>query len=238
MFSKKVIDTDNFIEMPSSARLLYYDLNMRADDDGFVSNPKKIIKFVGASDDDFKILCAKRYIIPFETGICVIRHWRIHNFIRHDRYEETEYINEKNSLTVINRKYENVIPNGNQMSYQMATQVRLGKDRIDKDRINKDIPPILEDIKQWNIDNNIGLTDFQIEYAFNHYASKDWMIGKNKMKDWRRAFMNVRTWDISEKKTKMFSQRNAFIENLSSEQQKVLAERDAKIFKINQKAIE
>ena len=140
MFSLKIIDTDLFLDMPVTARLLYYDLSMRADDDGFVASPKKIQRMVGSSDDDLRLLVAKQFIIPFETGICVIKHWRVHNYIRSDRYTETLYTNEKQALILDdNGKYElNVIPNGNQMSYQMDTQVRLGKDRLEigKDRLD------------------------------------------------------------------------------------------------------
>jgi hypothetical protein len=144
MFSLKVIDTDRFIEMPASARLLYFDLSMRADDDGFVNSPKKIIKFTGASTDDFKILCAKQYIILFSTGVCVIRDWRIHNFIRQDRYNETINKAEKKELTLDNTgsyniNGKNVIPNVIPDGAKGVTQVRLGKDR--KGKINKDITP-------------------------------------------------------------------------------------------------
>ena len=138
MFSLKVVDTDNFLAMPISARLLYYDLAMRADDDGFVDSPRKILKIIGCAEDDLKILFAKQYLIPFETGVCVIKHWHIHNLIRSDRYAETEYKNEKSQLIEINNKYElptsgmqNVIPNDN----QMATQDRIGKDRLGRSNI-------------------------------------------------------------------------------------------------------
>jgi len=141
MFSLKVIDTDLFIEMPQSTRLLYYELCMRADDDGFVASPNKIRKITGCSEDDYKILMAKQYIIPFESGVCVIKHWRIHNLIRADRYNETEYRLEKSALIDDNGKYEigtqNVIPIGNQMD----TQVRLGKVSKGKVRLDKDILP-------------------------------------------------------------------------------------------------
>lgn len=140
MFSLKVIDTDNFLAMPISSRLLYYDLSMRADDDGFVESPKKILNMIGCAEDDLKLLCAKQYVIPFETGVCVIKHWNIHNLIRHDRYNETACKSELSTLRKIDGKYEkdsgipnvipNVIPNGN----QMATQVRLGKVSIDKNK--------------------------------------------------------------------------------------------------------
>jgi len=95
MFAKTIIDSDAFIDMPISARLLYYDLGMRADDDGFVNSPKKIMRMVGASDDDIRLLITKKFIIPFESGIVVIKHWKIHNYIRSDRFHETKYKDEK-----------------------------------------------------------------------------------------------------------------------------------------------
>ena len=134
MFSLDIIDTDLFIEMPQSSRLLYYELCMRADDDGFVGSPKKIQKMVGCSDDDFKVLITKKFIIPFDTGIVVIRHWKIHNYIQKDRYKETIYLNEKKQLNQEeNGMYTECIQDG----YEMDTQVRLGKDSIDKDSIDK-----------------------------------------------------------------------------------------------------
>ena len=134
MFSLDIIDTDLFIEMPQTSRLLYYELCMRADDDGFVSSPKKIQKMVGCSDDDFKVLITKKFIIPFDTGIVVIRHWKIHNYIQKDRYKETIYLDEKKHLNQEeNGMYIECIQDG----YSMDTQVRLGKDSIDKDSKDK-----------------------------------------------------------------------------------------------------
>lgn len=98
MFAKAIIDSDAFLDMPITARLLYYDLAMRADDDGFVNAPKKILRMVGCSVDDMKILAAKKFIIPFESGVVVIKHWRIHNYIRKDTYNETTYKDEKKQL--------------------------------------------------------------------------------------------------------------------------------------------
>lgn len=91
MFAKTIIDSDAFIDMPLSTHALYFHLSMRADDDGFINNPKKIQRMIGASDDDLKMLVAKRFIIPFESGIVVIKHWKIHNYIRGDRKKETVY---------------------------------------------------------------------------------------------------------------------------------------------------
>ena len=100
MFAKTIIDSDAFLDMPLSTQALYFHLSMRADDDGFINNPKKIQRMIGASDDDLKLLCAKRFIIPFESGIVVIKHWRIHNYIREDRRKETVYQEEISKLTV------------------------------------------------------------------------------------------------------------------------------------------
>ena len=134
MFAKTIIDSDSFMDMPLSTQALYFHLSMRADDDGFINNPKKIQRMVGCGEDDLKLLIAKRFIIPFESGIVVIKHWKIHNYIRNDRYKPTVYVEEKSMLeTKDNNGYtlknDVGIPNG----YQMETQVRLGKDSIGKD---------------------------------------------------------------------------------------------------------
>jgi hypothetical protein len=138
MFSKQIIDSDAFLEMPLSAQALYFHLSMRADDDGFVDNPRKIQRMVNASGDDLKLLTAKRYILTFDSGVIVIKHWRIHNTLRADRYKETVYLEEKSMLEVKenkaytekNKLIEYGIPNGN----QMEPQYRLDKIRLDKDR--------------------------------------------------------------------------------------------------------
>lgn len=185
MFSLKVIDTDLFLEMPPTSRLLYYELSMRADDDGFVASPRKILKMVGCSEDDFKILMAKQYIIPFESGVCVIRHWRVHNLIRNDRYNETEYKEEKAMLTEQNSKYElctqSVIPNGN----QMEPQVRLGKVRLGKVRLGyygwielteEQHQKLVEEYGQSKIDKQIELLDEYIQSNNNKNKYKDWNL--------------------------------------------------------------
>lgn len=99
MFAKTIIDSDAFLDMPLSTQALYFHLSMRADDDGFINNPKKIQRMIGASDDDLKVLVAKRFIIPFESGIVVIKHWKIHNYIRGDRKRVTVYPEEMALLT-------------------------------------------------------------------------------------------------------------------------------------------
>ena len=135
MFAKTIIDSDAFIDMPTTARLLYYDLAMRADDDGFVNSPKKISRMTGASDDDLRILAMKKFIIPFESGVVVIKHWKIHNYIRKDTYRETKYKDEKATLSL---DENNAYTNRLLLVDDPSTQDRLGKDRLGKERLEEE----------------------------------------------------------------------------------------------------
>ena len=139
MFAKTIIDSDAFLDMPVTARLLYYDLAMRADDDGFVNSPKKIMRMVGASQDDMGILCMRKFIIPFDSGVVVIKHWRIHNYIRKDTYKETNYKDEK-ALLELDENHAYRMNDGLHLVSvdEPSTQDRLGKDRLGKDRLGED----------------------------------------------------------------------------------------------------
>ena len=150
MFAKTIIDSDAFLDMPLSAQALYFHLSMRADDDGFINNPKKIQRMIGASDDDARLLIAKQFIIPFETGVVVIKHWKIHNYIRNDRYKATIYTNEKALLvTEKSGEYSLGIPSVYQTDtvgipdgYQMDTQDRIVKYSVVK---SKDVMPVSDE---------------------------------------------------------------------------------------------
>ena len=135
MFSKTIVDSDDFLDMPVSARLLYYDLGMRADDDGFV-NPKRVMRLIGAADDDLKILLAKKYVLSFENKILVIRDWKVNNFIRPDRYTPTIYKEYLKKLEVIDTK-QYKLPSGipNDIPKVDPVKDRIGKERKDKDII-------------------------------------------------------------------------------------------------------
>lgn len=98
MFTMKICDSDAFLDMPLSTQCLYFHLNMRADDDGFIGNSKRIVRLVGASEDDLKLLIAKRFVLAFEDGVIVIKHWRMHNTLSQNRYHETQYLEEKEML--------------------------------------------------------------------------------------------------------------------------------------------
>ena len=132
MFAKTIVLSDAFLDMPLSTRCLYFTLGMFADDDGFVNNPKSIMRQVGASLDDMNLLIAKKFILSFDSGVIVIKHWRIHNYIQKDRYKETKYLDEKNQITTDEKgSYTQCI----QDVYKMDTQVRLGKERLGQDRV-------------------------------------------------------------------------------------------------------
>lgn len=138
MFAKTIIDSDAFLDMPLSTQALYFHLSMRADDEGFINNPKKIQRMVGSSEDDLKLLTAKRFILAFDSGVIVIKHWKLHNYIRSDRFKPTMYLEEKSQLiTKENKAYSVGMTVGIPKADHLDTQVRLGKDRLGKD--SKDI---------------------------------------------------------------------------------------------------
>ena len=192
MFAKTIIDSDAFLDMPTSAQALYFHMAMRADDDGFLNNPKKVQRMVGASDDDCKLLLAKRFLIAFESGVVVIKHWRIHNYIQKDRYKPTVYQEEKNRLSL---KDNGVYTECIQDVY--TDKYSIDKDSIDKkeegaDKPQRFIPPTVQEVDAYCKERNNGI-DAQSFVDF--YSSKGWMIGKNKMKDWKAS---VRTWEKRE----------------------------------------
>ena len=146
MFSKTIIDSDAFLDMPLSTQALYFHLNMRADDEGFVNNPRKIQRMIGASDDDLKLLVSKNFIIPFDIGVVVIKHWRIHNYIRADRLVPTNYKDERarlcvkeNGVYTFRRALDCQLTGECQSSDgQMSAQDSIGEDSIGESREGED----------------------------------------------------------------------------------------------------
>lgn len=213
MFAKKITESDAFLDMPSSSQMLYFHLSMNADDDGFVNNPKKIQRMCGASDDDFKLLIAKSFVLIFDSGVIVIKHWKMHNYIQSDRYRPTDYVDEKSMLGL--KKNKAYTLDKNQMYTECIQSVSVGKDSIGKVSIGKNsidnikekditlviskkksqrfIPPTIEDVQQYCLERNNGISP---QAFIDFYTSKGWMIGKNKMKDWKAA---IRTWERKEK---------------------------------------
>lgn len=182
MFAKTIIDSDAFLDMPLSTQALYFHLSMRADDDGFINNPKKIQRMIGANDNDLDLLLVKNFIIKFEDGICVIKHWRIHNYIQNDRYKETVYIEDKNMLNVDKNKAYTLKDTGKKLEgntiievleppkdecihdvSNLETQVRLGKDSIElgKDSIDK----IKETWNSLNLSSIISIKNQRLKHT-------------------------------------------------------------------------
>lgn len=142
MFSSKIVDSDAFLDMPQTSQNLYFHLAMRADDDGFVGNPKKIIRMLGASDDDYKILIVKRFVIVFKSGVCVIKHWIIHNALRLDRKKDTQYVDEMKSLKIKeNKAYTEMSVKCPSNVRQMSAQSSIDQISIDKVSVEKNTIP-------------------------------------------------------------------------------------------------
>lgn len=205
----KIVDTDLFLDMPITARLLYYDLNMRADDDGFVGSPKKIQRMIGCSDDDMKLLIAKQFIIPFENGVCVIKHWRVHNYIQKDRYNETLYLDEKSILEESNGTYEIATSQGMdteciQNVSKLETQVRLGKDRLElgKSNIDEPLTPKKETKHKYGEYKHVSLTDTEYsklieefgEPIINQYIEKVDEYVEQFGKKYKNYNLTIRNW--------------------------------------------
>lgn len=157
MISKKITDTDAFLDMPLSTQALYFHFIQNADDDGFVGSPNSIMRKIGASKNDYDLLIVKRFIIVFDTGICVIKHWRIHNYIQNDRYTPTTYVKEKAQLAIgLNKAYTDKKFDCIENVYIADTQDSIGKDSIDKVRIEKgkeDKNNIIDNIEQQALEN-------------------------------------------------------------------------------------
>lgn len=192
MFAKTIIDSDAFLDMPLSAQALYFHLSMRADDEGFVNNPRKIQRVIGASDDDCRLLIAKRFILTFESGVIVIKHWRIHNYIAKDRFKETVYQEEKAMLELSeNNAYTEKSTECIQDVYRTETQDRIEKESKVKDRIET---PTLAEIKSFIKDNDLIV---DAERFYNHYSQNGWKVGSKKIDDWKAVLMK---WDSEDRK--------------------------------------
>lgn len=187
MFTMKIVDSDAFLDMPLSTQCLYFHLNMRADDDGFVGNPKRIQRTIGAADDDLKLLIAKRFVLVFENGVIVIKHWRMHNTLQSDRYASTVYTEEKNKLAMK--------PNKSYTFKEDEDPPVLQIEQAEKPAGKKFVPPTEAEVREYCEQRNNGV---DASAFVNFYESKGWMIGKNKMKDWKAA---VRTWERNRKNT-------------------------------------
>lgn len=217
MFAKTIVLSDAFLDMPMSARCFYFTLGMFADDDGFVNNPKAIMRQCGASIDDMNVLIAKKFVILFEDGVIVIKHWRINNYLRNDRYVQTKYTDDKALLTLDeNGAYTMEIGVGipsvgipkdgipsigkDRIVEDRLEEVRVGKEKKENEDTNvssqkkKFTPPTVEEVDDFCYENNLGIDASEF---VDFYTANGWMVGKNHMKDWKAT---ARNWDRKRKK--------------------------------------
>ena len=223
MFTQKIIDSDPFLDMPLSTQALYFHLNMRADDDGFINNPKRIQRTIGASDDDLKLLIAKRFVICFESGVIVIKHWRMHNTLRKDRYNPTTYQEELALLEVKGNKSYTEKDDVNQMATiwqpngnQMEPQYSIDKNRIveiseDKDSISdsdeSEAPAPKKTVKhKYGEYNNVLLTDDELEKLKTEYSDYEERIERlssyvaSTGKKYKSHYATIRNWARNDRK--------------------------------------
>ena len=237
MINASIVETDLFVDMPLSAQCLYFHLNVNADDDGFVGSPKRIQRSIGASDDDLKLLIAKGFVIAFKSGVIVITHWKMHNTIKKDRYTETIYTDELNQLGSSENKAYMLIgdnvetiwnQNGTKPDPKCLQNGTTDKNRLDKNRLeesenirksNRFAPPSVDDVRSYCLErgNNIDPDKF-----VDYYTGNGWMVGRNKMKDWRAT---VRSWERNDfnsgkKEQKKYGANGIEIDQEMSEQDK------------------
>lgn len=167
MFAKTIVLSDAFLDMPMSARCLYFTLGMLADDDGFVNAPRSIMRQCGASDDDIKLLIAKKFVLIFDSGVIVIKHWRINNYLQKDRIQPTKYIEEKAQLTLDEK-------GGYHLQEVMYTDTMYTQDSIGKDSIGK------VSIEE---DNNNSSLSFEEEKQEKEEIDRDWEAKRQKAID-------------------------------------------------------
>ena len=204
MMAKSIIKSDQFLEMPMSSQLLYFHLLLDADDDGFINAPKSIMRVIGVKDDDMRVLQAKGYTIPFDSGVIVIKHWRMHNSLRKDRYNPNPQLeNERKQLIINDRKEYELATTWQPTGNQLATNGyhSIGKDSIGKDSIGSGrdkpqqtrthfTPPTLEEVKAYCIERN---NNIDAEYFIDFQEARGWVLSNGKkMKDWKAT---IRTWE-------------------------------------------
>lgn len=220
MFSIRVIDSDDFMDMSATAQLLYFHLALRADDDGFVGNPKTIMRMIGGNIADMQQLIQREYIIAFSDSVVVIRHWRIHNVLRKDTYHETIYTLEKSRLSVdengayvmnddgqcatrnefVTSSYRDRTGIETQLSQDKTRQVKSSQDEVSQEQAKETkpkrkrfVPPSLDEVQSYITEKGFNV---DAERFISYYESNGWMVGRNHMKDWKAT---VRNWNAREK---------------------------------------
>ncbi len=206
MFAKTIIDSDAFLDMPIESQFLYFHLAMRADDDGFINKPKSIMRMCHCNDADLQALLEKKFLIQFENGIVVIKHWKIHNYIRKDTYTETKYKEEKSLLELDeNNAYRLSVTSSSRSCDESvtspSTQVREGKEREGQDSLGKGsvveeestATPTLAEISDYIHNNNLSVNPNRF---FFYYDEREWKTTNGKPIKWQDK---LHEWDFDDK---------------------------------------
>lgn len=203
MFSMNVVDTDRFLDLPTSAQALYFHLGLRADDDGFVASPRRVVQIASCAPDDFKLLVAKGFIIPFNSGVCVVTDWRMNNDLKNDRHHPTIYQQEYQMLSCDNRRYFLLDTSCTQAVSSLDTESSLAKSSIDKvskggcsslasedkQRPQPSPAPLLESVKEYAREQ--GASDEEAVKFFDYNAARGWLVSGKPVADWKALF---RSW--------------------------------------------
>lgn len=210
MFSLDVVDTDAFLDLPCSSQALYFQLGMRADDEGFVASPRRVATLINASTDDLKLLASKGFLIPFDSGVCVIRDWKKNNYLQNDRCTKTVFVEEKQQLQLTaNRAYQLMDTGCIQNVSNLYTQNRLEQissdlyvpadkpqtpaPKVEETRQGKKrtqfVPPTVEEVQAYCSERGNGV---DANAFVDYYTAIGWKVGRNKMRDWKAS---VRYWE-------------------------------------------
>lgn len=216
MFSREICETDAFLDLPATAQRLYFFLGLQADDEGFLQNANSVIRLVGSSRDDMNVLTAKRFVIPFDSGVVVIRHWRQHNYVPKDRFHQTRCLNEKALLSVdVTGAYDlspssvyisdttciqdvcNPYPEGREGERNISIDVPSVVADAPPAKKKRFVPPTVDEVRAYCEERGSGIDPQQF---VDHYAASGWKRGKAQtpITDWKAC---VRTWEKKRRET-------------------------------------
>ena len=215
MFTKKVVESDAFLDLPFSAQCLYFHLNMNADDDGFLNSPGKIIRIAGASQEDLQSLIDKRFVLDFGNGVIVIKHWKMHNTLKKDRYKQTQYqkqfallsVKENGAYTERNHNGTILEPEWNHsVDKYSVVKESIGKDSVVEERgtnTNTPAPPSLPQITDFVKNNGLSVNPNRF---FSYYNEREWKTPAGNPVDWETKILE---WDYDEKQKQKAKQAEA-----------------------------
>ena len=215
MFSREICETDDFLDLPATAQRLYFFLGLQADDEGFLQNANSVMRLVGSSRDDMNVLAAKRFVIPFDSGVVVLRHWRQHNYVPKDRFHPTRCLNEKALLfsdatgaydlsaspvhnldTICIHAVHDPYPEGREGERRLNTDApSVVADAPPAKKTSRFVPPSVEEVAAYCTERSNGIDPQEF---VDHYAVTGWMRRKTPIKDWRAC---VRTWEKNRRQT-------------------------------------